>query len=186
MHTEALNRVAGVLNEHRIEWGLGGSSLLAVYGLAERPNDIDLLVASNDAGRAHDLLRQQGSCEALAPKEPYCTAYFYHYTIGGTDVDLIGLFGIRHESGTYRLDWRRNEDDARISLPEVSHPIPLTPLEEWFVLYLLIPGKSCKSDLIERHWLQDGGLRPHLLRQALARELPAPVRGRIVRVLNCF
>ncbi|WP_141336741.1 nucleotidyltransferase family protein [Paenibacillus sp. tmac-D7] len=184
MHTEALNRIAGVLNEHRIEWGLGGSSLLAVCGLDERPNDIDLLVAANDAERAHELLRQQGSFAAFAPKEPFCTTYFYHYTICGAEVDVMGLFGIRHESGTYRLDWRRNEDDRSISHPEVSSPIPLTPLEEWFVVYLLIPGKSPKADRIEQHWLQEGRLRPHRLRQALSRELPMPVRERIARVLD--
>ncbi len=180
MRKEALLRVADVLNRNTVDWGLGGSSMLWFHGLADRPHDIDLLVAERDAPRAHELLSRLGTNEAVAPKEPFCTKHFTHYAILGTEVEVIGLFGIRHAEGVYRLDWRRDENTRVERLKDVG--IPLTPLEDWFVLYLLMPGRSGKADLIEA-CLKRQGIRRDRLEAALRQPLPAEVRARVLAAM---
>lgn len=178
MNKEALLRIADMLNRNAVDWGLGGSSMLWFHGLVDRPNDIDLLVAEHDALRAHELLSRLGTHEAVKPKEPFCTKHFTQYTILGTEVDVIGLFGIRHAEGVYRLDWRRDESTRVELLEGVS--IPLTPLEDWFVLYLLMSGRGGKADLIEA-CLKRQGVRRDRLEAALRQPLPAEVRARACR-----
>ncbi|TVY10819.1 hypothetical protein [Paenibacillus cremeus] len=122
-----------------------------------------------------------------APKEPFCTKHFYHMEIEGVEVDLLGLFGIRHADGIYRLDFRQ-EDIAGTTWAD-GQAVPLSTLEDWFVLYLLIPGKQEKADLIERYWLTQGGpVRRDRLAAALQEQLPYEVQQRIdtafVRLFN--
>ncbi|MCM3270467.1 hypothetical protein [Paenibacillus elgii] len=180
MKKEALLRIAEVLNSNAVDWGLGSSSMLWFHGLVDRPNDIDLLVAEHDALRAHELLSQLGTYEALQPKEPFCTKYFTHYTILGTEVDVMGLLRIRHAEGVYRLEWHTDTNTRVESLEGVS--IPLTPLEDWFVLYLLMPGRGGKADLIEGH-LKRQGVRQDRLEAALRQPLPAEVRARVLAAI---
>ncbi|WP_281883739.1 hypothetical protein [Paenibacillus sp. YYML68] len=229
-HQLTLLRIAEQLSSHGLEVGLGGSSMLAAHGLAEQPRDLDLLVALPDADAAHELLQQLGRSERLEPKEPYCSRFFVLYTIGRVEVDLIGGFGIRHDAGIYRLDWRRRSDDAVLQLAtdanhsddtalqlatDVSHSdnaalelavdtdrsvvpslqltaqpgrsvsVTLTPLEDWYVLYLLLPGQGAagKAARIERYWREQRGLRPDVLRAALHRELPPHVRQQLEQLL---
>ncbi|KPV55970.1 hypothetical protein QJ48_30240 [Paenibacillus sp. A3] len=172
--------MADVLNRHAIEWGLGGSSMLWFHGLVDRPNDIDLLVAEHDAQRAHELLSRLGTHAAMEPKEPFCTKYFIHYTLLGTEVDVMGLLSIRHAEGIYRLDWRRDANTRVEPLESVS--VPLTPLEDWFVLYLLMPGRGGKADLIEA-CLKRQGVRRDRLEAALRQPLPAEVRARVLAAM---
>ncbi|NEN87226.1 hypothetical protein [Paenibacillus elgii] len=181
MKKEALLRIAEILNSNAVDWGLGGSSMLWFHGLVDRPNDIDLLVAEHDALRAHELLSQLGTYEALQPKEPFCTKYFAHYTILGTEVDVMGLLSIRHAESVYRLDWHADTNTQVEPLEGVS--IPLTPLEDWFVLYLLMPGRGGKADLIEGH-LKRQGIRRDRLEAALQQPLPAEVRARVLAAMT--
>lgn len=181
MKKDALLRIAEVLNSNAVDWGLGGSSMLWFHGLIDCPNDIDLLVAEHDALRTHELLSPLGMYEELQPKEPFCTKYFTHYTIFGAEVDVIGLLGIRHAEGVYRLDWRRDADTRVEQLEGVS--VPLTPLEDWFVLYLLMPGRGGKADLIEA-CLKRQGIRRDRLEAALWQPLPAEVRARVLAAMT--
>ncbi|MEK8130698.1 hypothetical protein WMW72_22580 [Paenibacillus filicis] len=187
-HQEALRLITTSLHKEQIEWALGGSALLSVYGLTERTNDLDLFVSAQDVLRAHEVLQKLGEYTVMAPKEPYCTVHFLHYTIAGTEVDLMGLFGIRHEEGVYRLDWRRHEQDQTLPLPvegtEETLDIPLASLEDWYILYSLIPGRSAKAEAIEGYWEHAGGPEPERLREALSRELPHTLRRRIQLLLG--
>lgn len=177
MHKETLQSIAVLLNEHGIHWGLGGSSLLAFHGMVQQPNDVDLFVTDAHASAARDLLMRIGEYKAYAPKEPYCTKHFYHFQMGGTGVDVMGLFGIRHAEGMYHLDWQQGDIDRTQRYGQAE--IPLTALEDWFVLYLLIPGRTAKADLIEQYWSTRGLMRRDRLEAAMGQPLPQDVRRRI-------
>lgn len=62
-------------------------------------------------------------------------------------------------------------------------PIPFAALEDWYVVYQLIPGKEHKALRIEEHFLQNGIENPHLLKRALESCLPEAVRQRISALL---
>ncbi|MCZ8522935.1 MULTISPECIES: nucleotidyltransferase family protein [Paenibacillus] len=184
-HLRALRTIAGALDGADIAWGLGGSALLYVRGLTARlPNDIDLLLDENEAPQAFERLAALGPAELQGLKEPYCSLHFRRFTLEGCGADLIAGFGIRHEEGVYRLPWSPSAASPRLPLHGTPDGIPLTPLEDWYVLYLLLPGRADKAQLIEDGWKDGVPLRSGLLREALDRPLPAAVCLRILAVLK--
>ncbi|MCX6086351.1 MAG: hypothetical protein NTW63_01165, partial [Caldiserica bacterium] len=62
--------------------------------------------------------------------------------------------------------------------------IPLTSLEDWYVLYQLMPDREPKVKLIEDHLLGGGCIDLSVLDRALARALPPHVRARTRRLME--
>ena len=62
--------------------------------------------------------------------------------------------------------------------------IPFAALEDWYVVYQLIPGKEHKALRIEEYFLQNGIEHPRLLERALNGCLPDAVRQRISTLLG--
>lgn len=172
-----MKRIAEALNAAGVTWAVGGSMLLKWHGLSERANDLDLVVAEEDAERAHEALLAIGTGERGTAKEPYRTRYFYVHEADGTSIDVMGGFRIAHESGVYEFPF----GEASISGRE---PVPLCALEDWYVLYQLMAGKADKLAAMETHFALKGVARPELLRQALERELPDRVRVKVEGLLS--
>ncbi len=63
-------------------------------------------------------------------------------------------------------------------------PVPFAALEDWYVVYQLIPGKEHKALRIEEYFLQSGIQKPHLLTRALEGSLPEVVRRKISALLG--
>ncbi|WP_312113796.1 hypothetical protein [Brevibacillus reuszeri] len=182
-HTEALRLIATNLNREKIEWALGGSAMLTAYDLCPQANDLDILVTAQDAERAHEIVKLLGTHSEKASKEPYCTVYFTHYRFASTTVDMLGLFGIHHEEGTYWLDWRPEKNDRIVRLSG-DIDVPLASLEDWYTLYSLIPGKMERAEGIETYWKQSTGPDPDRLRKVLERQLPGFLRTRIHQLIE--
>lgn len=89
----------------------------------------------------------------------------------------MGLFGVRHAEGVYKLDWR--QEQAERIVVEDGVPIPLTALEDWYVMYSLMPKREEKTTMIEQYWQANGMTRPDLLNKALQRELPESLRRKL-------
>lgn len=178
----ALGQVAGALNAAGVCWALGGSLLLAHYGLADTPRDIDLLVAEADADRAEAALAALGPRTPWVPTAPYETRRFLEFRVAGAEVDLMAGLAIRHDGGLYRHPFDAASPEGSLTLG--GCPIPLMALEDWFVLYQLIPGREAKAARIEA-FLRNRGLgRRDLLTRALAQPLPEAVRQRCTRLLT--
>lgn len=62
--------------------------------------------------------------------------------------------------------------------------IPLTSLEDWYVIYQLIPNRSAKVSLIEGYLRSNGIKRADLLRRMLAQKLPPEVKENIAGMLD--
>lgn len=178
----ALIQLTTLLTKENVLWALGGSLMLRQYGLVETSNDIDLLVALPDAARTHDLLLTLGTGSQGAPKDPFCTRHFYQYEIDGTSLDVMAGYSTRHDAGVYELPFDASSIVKRVEIGGAS--VPLSSLEDWFVLYQLIPAKSAKADLIEDYLLHHGVQRPDLLERALQGCLPDAVRGRVETLLS--
>ncbi|HEU4965243.1 MAG TPA: hypothetical protein VFV52_15550 [Bacilli bacterium] len=177
-----LQAIAHALEKEKVVWALGGSLMLQQYGLVGSANDIDLLVAMPDAARSHAALALLGRGGPGGSKAPFCTKHFYQYRIEEHDVDVMGDYSTEHEAGVYVLPF---DAASVVRVAEVDGvPVPLSALEDWFVLYQLMPAKKGKADLIESYLLEHGVERPDLLERALAGALPDHVRSRVSKLLQ--
>ncbi|MBP2079078.1 hypothetical protein [Oceanobacillus polygoni] len=178
---DPLIKIGKQLNKNNIEWAVGGSLLLQHYHLIDSPNDIDVLVAEKDVERIKDAMGQVGKRQMASTKDPFRTTYFYRYEVDGVGVDVMGNFAIEHDQGTYQLLFDANHIAEKKNIHGVS--IPLAALEDWFVLYQLIPNKQEKAIRIEKYFRTNRVTRPDLLHKALNQPLPIGVRESMKHIL---
>jgi len=174
--------IARALNQVDVHWGVGASVLLYYHGLVDAPHDIDIMISEADADVVASIL---GGLGREAPGDParslYSTSRFLEYVVEGTEVDVMAGFAIRHVGGTYVFPF----DDRSVTMRKRVDgvPVPFTSLEDWYVLYQLMPGREPKVKLIEDR-IRSGGIADEvLLKRALSAELPTDVRARIDRLL---
>lgn len=146
-----LAKVARALNAAHIVWAVGASALLFLEGVADDFADFDLLIAPESLLSAIAVFGALGASRS-APTPPavaYATTSFVEYGLDGVEFDLLCDFAIRRKEAVYRYPF----DAERIvgSTNVHGESLPLTPLADWFVLYLLMPGRSKKAAMIARH-----------------------------------
>lgn len=182
MLLDTLSYIGSKLNEENIAWAVGASILLNHYGLVDKPNDIDIMVHIKDIEKADKVLTSLGKRKIQEKVSTYDTEYFYEYVVNGIDVDVMAGMIINHEEGAYeyKFDSEAIADKKIINAIE----IPLTSLEDWYVLYQVIPNREIKVKLIEEYLLQNKTKNPELLIRALEGNLPNKVRNRIIQFMN--
>ena len=177
-----LRVIAKELNQLAVLWGVGGSVLLHQYGLVETPGDIDLFVDLTEVNRIEQVLSCLGEKQVSPPHARYLTTCFREYVIGGVDVDVMAEFAIRHESGVYRFVFdKQSLVESRIVQGET---IPFTSLEDWYVLYRLLPNGLEKATRIETYFHRHGIKQPTLLHRALMGCLPDKIKQDVQRLLQ--
>jgi len=177
-----LAKVARKINEKNITWAVGASVLLNHHNLIENPRDIDILVAEEEIEAIHSVLIELGDKVSIESKKPFLTKYFYHYIVEGVEIDVMGAFKIQHEDGVYELEFDRASITSKENINGVD--VPFSSLEDWFVLYQLIPGREKKVELIQDELKEKGIKNPQLLERALSKQLPASIKGRINGILK--
>lgn len=168
-----LKKIAGLFNQNGVCWALGASMLLHYKGLAAQPQDIDLMVAPEDASLADRLLCSLGQKQPPSPHAAYGTRHFYEYKIDGIDIDLMAGFAIFHSTGSYKYRLDKTQFEY-MTLDGVS--IPLCPLEDWLVLYALMPNRHAKVEAV-RQYLAKNGARAEVVRTRLQEPLPPEVKA---------
>ncbi|MDL2319094.1 nucleotidyltransferase family protein [Eubacteriales bacterium OttesenSCG-928-A19] len=168
-----LLRIARLLNAEGIGWALGASMRLYYAGIVDCPRDLDLLVTRQDAEAADAALRRVG--ERLPEKETaaYDTERFHEYDVDGVEVDLMAGLVIRHGAGHYAYPF-----DPALCTPHwlSGERIPLSPLEDWYVLYQLMEGRQARVEAIGVY-LRTHGARPDVLRARLKDPLPKNIKA---------
>jgi len=177
-----LVEIARALNQAGVHWGVGASVLVYYCGLVDTPHDIDILTSELDVETVATILGSLGRETQGDPRSLYSTSRFLEYVVDGTNVDVMAGLAIKHTDGTYVLPF----DDRSVTMTrtENSVTIPFTSLEDWYVLYQLIPGREAKVKLIEDHMLNSGIADLSVLERAIARELPPHVRARTLRLME--
>jgi len=170
------------LNEAEVTWAVGASILLYHHSLVDNPKDIDILVDITDIHKVDNILKNLGEKTAREKCEDYSTEYFYEYVIKEIDVDVMAGFIINHEEGSYKYTFDKISINETMDIDGVK--IPLTSLEDWYVLYQLIPRRQFKVELIENYLKLKGIRREDLLRRALTKELSIEVRCKIQNMLT--
>ncbi|MEG2018170.1 MAG: nucleotidyltransferase [Clostridium sp.] len=177
-----LSYIGENLNNANIRWAVGASILLNQYGLIEQPNDIDIFVDERDIEEADELLNSLGEKKKWEMNPTYATKCFYEYEIKGVDVDVMAGFAVNFSGGLFQFQFDENSISEFRSIDGVE--IPFTALEDWYVLYQLIPDRQVKVQIIEEYLKKHGVKKPLLLERILKQELPEEVREKIENVLR--
>lgn len=177
-----LSNIGEKLNNSHILWGVGASILLNQFGLIDKPNDIDILVDIKDIDKADEVLKGMGEKKIWQQTNTYSTRFFYEYIINGFEVDVMSGLRINHNNGIFEYIFDSNSVSEIKNINGVN--IPFTSLEDWYVLYQLIPNREPKVKIIENYLLSNGIKNPRLLERTLKGKLPLEVRCRIEKILN--
>lgn len=182
-----LARAARALNAARVSWAVGASALLYLRGVTDTFHDFDLQLAQGEAQAADESLLSLGAQAAppLPPSPAYATQHFAEYQLDGVDFDLLCGFAVRRGGMVYPCPFDSSGVAGTLSV--LGTRVPLAALEDWFVIYLLMPGRAAKADLIARH------LKAHpataqrgRLSAWLNRRLPGEVRERVMALYRAL
>lgn len=155
-----LVKITRRLNETDIMWALGASGVLNYHGLLDEMNDIDILVAKKDCQALEDVLKSMGYMKDFEPSDVYGTEYFREFVINEVDVDVMSNMKIFNHQVTYDYIFDHVSVVGTWALEDVK--VPLTSLEEWYILYQMIPNREKKVQMIEGY-LQENGANIKLL-----------------------
>ncbi|WP_297438176.1 hypothetical protein [uncultured Clostridium sp.] len=172
-----LSYIGQIFNDSNIVWGVGASILLNQFGLADSPNDIDIHVHIKDIHKVDEILKSIGTKKKQEKTDSYSTKYFYEYIVNGIDIDVMARLAINHINGVFEYIFDENSISQFISIDKIS--IPFTSLEDWFVLYQLIPNRDAKVKIIEDYLLLNGIKKLFLLERSLVGNLPLTIIERI-------
>ncbi|WP_246552210.1 nucleotidyltransferase family protein [Vallitalea pronyensis] len=178
-----LSYIGEKLNHEGVVWGVGASVLLHYHGLVEQPKDIDILVATNDIKKVDNLFKNIGIKSKPYKTTTYATEFFYEYIIKGFDVDVMAGLRIKCQDGVFSYGFDASSITDNIEINGIT--IPLTSLEDWYVIYQLIPNRQSKVMMIENHLLVHGIQNPTLLERLLRGYLPKEVREKIQWLMTC-
>ncbi|SDQ57150.1 hypothetical protein SAMN05216232_2623 [Virgibacillus subterraneus] len=179
---KTLSLIGDRITNKNIIWGVGGSLLLNFYNLIDKPNDIDILVDEMNATKLNKMMTSIGKPKEVIRSNPFRTTYFSKYSIEDIDIDIMAGFAIQHNEGVYKLSIQQGSIVAHKKINGVD--IPLYSLEDWYILYWLIPNKQEKAILIENYFKTNGIKHPQMLEEALKQSLPLEVKERVISLLS--
>lgn len=179
-----LARIAKELNRIDAIWAIGGSVMLSYYGLVENPNDIDIMVDENQIEKIDAAMQIIGIKRAWEKDAVYDSRYFYEFNIDGIDVDIMAGFQIHTPSGLYQYAFDAQSITEEIKIE--GEKIPVCSIEEWYVLYQMMPNRDAKVKLIEDHFKANGIKHPFLLERALRGNVTEQTRARSMAILKLY
>ncbi len=147
-----LAKVANALNERGITWGVGASLLLTIKGIADHFNDVDLMVAEEDAERAKAILLSFGQLKPRIPNDKHRSKCFMEFTVDGVDFDVIAGFTIVADDKEYCFTF--DKTDVAETVVICGAEIPLQSVAAWKTYYALM-GRTNKVAMIEG-WNRQG------------------------------
>ncbi len=179
---KTLSYIGEKLNDSNILWAVGASMMLNQFGLINNPNDIDIFVDIKDINRADEILQSIGEKKKIEKNSVYSTEFFYKYLINGIGIDVMAGFAINHSRGVYEFIFDTKSISKIETINEID--IPFTSLEDWYIIYQLIPNREFKVNLIEKYLTLNGIENPDLFKRALRGNLPLEIRSKIENVLS--
>jgi len=182
----ALETVARAFNGAGLHWAVGGSLMLYLRGAAGEFRDIDLVVSTADAERAEAILDSIARrLDAPPPEEKarvFRSACFGQFSLDGVDIDLMAGLIVRAEGVGFPDPFDALGPDGFSDA--AGEPVPLAAMEDWYVLYALMPGRMEKARKIEAWWGSAGRLDAERLARVADGELPARILADVRRILD--
>ncbi|NLG25640.1 MAG: hypothetical protein GX558_09815 [Clostridiales bacterium] len=178
---DALAEAARALNEAKVHWGVGASLMLYANGLVGAFSDVDIVVADGCEQLVERALAPYIEAGRPAGRDHAAASWFRRARVSGVDFDLMMGFMVRSGRCAFRYRFGERSITARCRVQGAS--IPLCSLEEWYVLYQLMPGCEASIHCIERHFLKNGVGHPELIERMLSQGVPASVMRRTLPLL---
>lgn len=135
----------------RLDWGIGGSTLLFKLGLIDSPRDLDLVVMPRHFESARSRLSSLLTLRPTAPHPTYVSKHFARFiSATGVGVDIMASIAVRSESTLTTWDF-----DPRT----LSHDdgLPWMRAEDWVCLYRLFGRHERAQQLAD--YLAKTGIR---------------------------
>jgi len=155
---KTIEAVGKALNEAGVLWAIGGSVVLQNNDMPVTPNDLDVIIETKDAPAVVQLLESLGAKRASDPSYHYQSYSFTEYVVGATEVDLMAGLTIvqRGQKYLYPFDAKTPTEASLVG----KTTVPFMSLEDWYVLYNLMPGKAWKAEMIAKRFQRDGQKHP--------------------------
>lgn len=143
-----LIQLAQLLNLNHINWALGGSALLKLSGIELDVNDIDIMIHENDFDSCIDLLRSVSiECEVIQ-SEIFKTKYYRKFIWNNIHIDCMGGMSIHLSNNVFNYQYDHKDKDVVLD----NIYIPLCYIEDWYILYHLMPNRETKINMIEYYY----------------------------------
>jgi hypothetical protein len=177
-----MSRLGRRFNEVGVQWAVGGSCLLKVYGIVDQVGDIDLLVAYQDINQVLLIMDEICYRKEIPIKSEYETAAFYVYECDQISIDIMANFRVRHEDGVYEFIF----DDQSIVYKEELNgvEIPYTSLEDWLVAYDVMINRERKVKMIKDYFTSHPVVHRTLLERNRNQEIPTHTKRIIDEILG--
>lgn len=185
MHNQKENvlaKVAALLSEQQIIWALGGSMLLHCNGVTDNVESIELVVVPEDFEKLDQVLSPLGEKRPRVPSPFYATRFFSEYIIDGVEFDVMSGLMLHFKGFLYRYQFGRSAIVAMLPVGEVF--VPCTALEDWYVLYQMMPWRHDRVEALERYFASHGPQHPERFSVLRQQPLPPAVLTSILRFLG--
>lgn len=144
---KSLLKIALVLNDNGINWGLGGSLLLYLHGIETTVADIDIVIDEKDIDKVKKIINKFEHKEKQK-NDIYLTEWFYSLNIDGKEIDIMVGFKIDTKNGIYSYPTGSKLVDKVITIDETN--INLCSLIDWLDAYTAMKRES-KITLIKEN-----------------------------------
>ncbi|MFA5006296.1 MAG: hypothetical protein WC509_02370 [Candidatus Izemoplasmatales bacterium] len=176
-----IEKVGKALNESKIRWAIGGSVLLQANGFAVEPNDLDVIFEARDTEEALEVFESLGAKHASDPSYHYQSYSFTELIVGAIEVDLMAGLKIIRDRTPYLYPF---DASTPLEVREIGGvAVPFMSLDDWLVLYYLMPGKLWKAKLIADQFRKTGPTNPGRIDQLIALMNIGPEKADEIRAL---
>ncbi len=165
----ALHKVMFLMSQKKVPCHIGGSLLLARSGIKTEVHDIDLLFRYQDYETVKSLLSDY-VIEHASHEGYYLTIELLKIHVEGVDFDLIFDFSFQSDGMIYTYPFDKPKSSFRLKID--GHMYSFSRLEEWYLIYSLLPNRSRKVKLIADYFAQHRNADSKYLKAMLKRNLP--------------
>lgn len=145
---KTLIKLAQLLNSNHINWALGGSLLLKLSGIDLEVNDIDIMIHENDFESCISLLREVSfECE-VKESDIFKTRYYRKFKWDTVEIDCMSGMSLHLSSHIFNYQYDHKDKDIKFD----NTYIPLCYIEDWYILYHLMPHRESKVNMIEDYY----------------------------------
>lgn len=143
VNRDTLVKLAKILDENNIIWGVGGSYLLQLHGLYSNPDDLDIWAQPEDMPKIKELFSdfEQIDSAIQLPPEYHFKMMFYD-----TEVDFVSCFITIPNKG--RFEYHISPSNIQMIELDDGFQVPCTFLEDWYIVYKLL-NREKKAQIIE-------------------------------------
>lgn len=177
-----LQRIATEFSNHELTWALGGPVLLGIQGVFDAVEPIGIMITSQGVKKADEILCDMGEKQPRIPASGYISQFFHVYIIDGVQFSLICGMAVRNKGYLFSYNFNK---DAIVNMAKIGDVyVPCTSLEDWWILYQMIPHREDLFDIIDRYFHSNGMVYQNRFQIMKTQPLPPSILVRIQRLYS--